>query len=74
MSRRSDSFSRRIPGSRSWEASLDLLIRSSAFYFDLCGVTGTNWASPKNPGKIDKRQPMWVPFMAEMKRIGPLTI
>ena len=56
------------------EASLDLLIRSSAFFFDLCGVTGTNWASPKNPGKIDKRQPMWVPFMAEMKRIGPLTL
>ncbi len=56
------------------EASLDLLIRSSAFFFDLCGVTGTNWESPKNPGKIDKRQPMWVPFMAEMKRIGPLTL
>ena len=56
------------------EASLDLLIRSSAFFFDLCGVTGTNWASPKNPGKIDKRQPMWVPFMAEMKRNGPLTL
>ena len=56
------------------DASLDLLIRSSAFFFDLCGVTGTNWASPKNPGKIDKRQPMWVPFMAEMKRIGPLTL
>ena len=56
------------------EASLDLLIRSSAFFFDLCGVTGTKWESPKNPGKIDKRQPMWVPFMAEMKRIGPLTL
>ena len=56
------------------EASLDLLIRSSAFFFDLCGVTGTNWESPKNPGKIDKRQPMWVPFMVEMKRIGPLTL
>ncbi len=51
-----------------------LLIRSSDFFFDLCGVTGTNWVSPKNPGKIDKRQPMWVPFMAEMKRIGPLTL
>lgn len=56
------------------EASLDLLIRSSAFFFDLCGVTGTNWESPKNPGKIDKRQPMWVPFMAEMKRTGPLAL
>ena len=56
------------------EASLDLLIRSSDFFFDLCGVTGTNWESPKNPGKIDKRQPMWVPFMAEMKHTGPLTL
>ena len=56
------------------EASLDLLIRSSAFFFDLCGVTGTNWVSPKNPGKIDKRQPMWVPFMAELKRNGPLRL
>ena len=56
------------------DASLDLLIRSSAFFFDLCGATDTNWESPKNPGKIDKRQPMWVPFMAEMKRIGPLTL
>ena len=56
------------------EASLDLLIRSSAFFFDLCGVTDTNWVSPKNPGKIDKRQPMWVPFMAELKRNGPLRL
>lgn len=56
------------------DASLDLLIRSSAFFFDLCAVTGTNWVSPKNPGKIDKRQPMWVPFMAELKRSGPLTL
>ena len=56
------------------EASLDLLIKSSAFFFDLCSATGTNWKSPANPGKIDKRQPMWVPFMAEMKRNGPLRI
>lgn len=56
------------------DASLDLLIRSSAFYFDLCAVTGTNWVSPKNPGKIDKRQPMWVPFMAQLKKDGPLKL
>ena len=54
------------------EASLDLLIRTSAFFFDLCGATGTDWKSPRNPGRIDKRVPMWVPFMAEMKRTGPL--
>ena len=56
------------------EASLDLLIRSSEFFFTLCGVTGTNWKSPRNPGKIDKRVPMWVPFMAEMKKSGPLKL
>ena len=56
------------------EASLDMLIRSSEFFFSLCGATGTNWESPRNPGRIDKRVPMWVPFMAEMKRTGPLGI
>ena len=56
------------------EASLDLLIKSSAFFFDLCAASGTNWKSPANPGRIDKRQPMWVPFIAEMKRNRPLQI
>ena len=55
-------------------ASLDLLIRTSAFFFDLCEATGTSWESPRNPGRIDKRRPMWVPFMAELKRSGPLAI
>ena len=54
------------------EASLDLLIRSTSFFFALCEATGTDWESPKNPGRIDKRVPMWVPFMAEMKRSGPM--
>ena len=56
------------------EASLDLLIRSTEFFFSLCGATGTDWESPRNPGKIDKRVPMWVPFMAEMKKSGPLKL
>lgn len=56
------------------EASLDLLIRSSAFFFALCEATSTNWESPANPGRIDKQQPMWVPFIAEMKRNGPLEL
>ena len=56
------------------EASLDLLIRSSCFFFDLCESTGTNWKSPANPGKIDKRKPMWVPFMAKLKADGPLKL
>lgn len=56
------------------EASLDLLISSSAFFFDLCEATLTSWESPRNPGRIDKRVPMWVPFMAEMRRNGPLSL
>ena len=54
------------------EASLDLIIRSSEYFFSLCRATGTNWESPANPGKIDKRKPMWIPFMADMKRCGLL--
>lgn len=56
------------------EASLDLLIRSTEFFHTLCSVAGANPESPKNPGRIDKRRPMWVPFMAEMKRSGPLQL
>lgn len=56
------------------EASLDLLIRSTEFFFSICEATGTDFEKPKNPGKIDKRVPMWVPFMAELKKNGPLKI
>ena len=56
------------------EGSLDLLIRSTEFFHTLCSATGVNPESPKNPGRIDKRKPMWVPFMAEMKRQGALQI
>lgn len=61
-------------GEDSPEASLDLLVRSTGFFFDLCEATGTDHESPANPGRIDKRVPMWVPFVSEMKRIGPLTV
>ena len=56
------------------EASLDLLIRSTEFFFELCEATGTNLESPSNPGKIDKRVPIWIPFTAGMKKSGPLTL
>ena len=56
------------------EASLDLLIRSTEFFHVLCSTTGVDPESPKNPGRIDKRKPIWVPFMAELKRQGPLQI
>lgn len=56
------------------EASLDLLIRSTVFFYALCSSCGVNPKSPKNPGRIDKRKPMWVPFIDEMKRQGPLQL
>lgn len=55
-------------------ASFDLLIKSTSLFLDLCDATGANPESPKNPGRIDKRKPMWTPFMAEMKKTGPLTL
>ena len=56
------------------EASLDLLIRTTEFFLSVCTATGVNPESPKNPGRIDKRKPMWVPFMAALKKQGPLQI
>ena len=56
------------------EASLDLLIKSTWFFFNLCEATGTNYDVPSNPGRIDKRVPMWIPFMSEIKKAGPLTL
>ena len=56
------------------EASLDLLIRSTELFLALCDACGVNPESPRNPGRIDKRKPMWVPFMAGLKQQGPLTL
>ena len=56
------------------EASLDLLIRVTEFYHSVCTTSGVNPESPRNPGRIDKRKPMWVPFMAALKKQGPLSL
>lgn len=56
------------------EASLDLLIRSTLFFFDLCEATGTNWVKPKNPGDIDKRKPIAISFKEQLKKAGPLKV
>lgn len=56
------------------EASLDFLIRVTEFYHSVCTTTGVNPESPRNPGRIDKRKPMWVPFMAALKKQGPLSL
>lgn len=56
------------------EASFDLLICGTEFFHVLCSTTGVNPENPKNPGRIDKRKPIWVPFMAELKRQGPLQL
>ena len=56
------------------EATLDLLIRSTEFFHSACTASGVNPESPSNPGRIDKRKPIWVPFMATLKKQGPLSL
>lgn len=56
------------------EAAFDLLIRSTELFHALCESAGVNPESPKNPGRIDKRKPMWVPFAATLKAQGPLRL
>lgn len=55
-------------------ASFDLLVKATCLFLDFCDVYGASYDCPKNPGRIDKRKPMWVPFMAEMKKNGPLSL
>ena len=56
------------------EASLDLLIRATEFFHAVCPIYEQDPVSPRNPGRIDKRKPMWVSFIAEMKRNEPLSL
>ena len=56
------------------EACLDLLLQMKAFFSDICDAAGANPASPANPGRIDKRKPIWTPFVDDLKRSGPLTL
>ena len=56
------------------EASLDLLLRGTEFFQALCTATGANYLSPANPGRIDKRIPISVPFKTELEKMGPLTL
>ena len=56
------------------ESALDLLIRSTELFLELCNECGADPASPSNLGHIDKRKPISIPFIAEMKAQGPLTL
>ena len=56
------------------EASLDLLMRMKGFFDTLCAVTGADPIRPSNPGHIDKRVPIWTPFIEDLKRNGPLSL
>lgn len=56
------------------EASLDLLVRATEFFHEACSACGVDYVTPSNPGRIDKRAPMWVPFVSEMRKNGPLTL
>lgn len=57
-----------------FQPGLDLLLRMKVFFSGICDAVGANPASPANPGRIDKRKPIWTPFMDDMKRSGPLTL
>ncbi len=59
---------------RAFQPGLDLLLRMKVFFSGICDAVGANPASPANPGRIDKRKPIWTPFMDDMKRSGPLTM
>ena len=56
------------------EASLDLLMRMKGFFDTLCVANDTDPARPANPGRIDKRVPIWIPFIEDLKRNGPLDV
>lgn len=56
------------------ESALDLLVRATEFFHAACTACGVDCVSPSNPGRIDKRVPMWVPFISEVKRNGPLRV
>lgn len=56
------------------EASLDLLIRATEYFHAICKEIGVNPEGPRNPGRIDKRVPMWIPFIAELKKQGSLAL
>lgn len=59
---------------RAFQPGLDLLLRMKVFFSGICDAVGANPASPAKPGRIDKRKPIWTPFMDDMKRSGPLTL
>ena len=54
------------------EAGLDLAVKMTGFFEKAAESVGVNPDSPKNPGRIDKRAPIWVPFAADLKKAGPL--
>lgn len=56
------------------EASLDLLIRSTDLFYTLCTAASVNWESPRNPGGVDKRKPISLPFKELLKKQGPLGV
>lgn len=52
--------------------SLDLLIQTTLLFSILCQNIGVNPDRPSNPGKIDKRAPMNVTFIHQLKEAGPM--
>lgn len=55
-------------------ASLDLLLKVSVLAGDIASSKGINPLSPKNYSNIDKRKPLQIPFIKEIKDFGALKI
>ena len=55
-------------------AAIELLYKASVFAGDIAEGHCVNPLSPSNHGGIDKRKPLQMPFISDIKNSGPLTI
>lgn len=56
------------------ETSLELMLQTSLILGDISKQKGCNPLSPKNYGDIDKRKPVQLSFISDLKKSGPLII
>lgn len=60
--------------SKGAEASIELLVSASFLADEICRQKGVNPMSPANFGGIDKRRPVNIPFISDLKAAGSLSI
>ena len=56
------------------EASIELMLKATALFGEYASTNNINPMSPPNYGKIDKRRPLQISFIKEIKASGPLKI